>query len=188
MQTFEAVEVEHIRRSENTRADILAKLASTKNLSNNRSVIQHNLPNPCIIMSISDAAAEIAEETWTTPIVNYLSEGVLPPDQKKAKKMVRRSAHFCMVQGRLYKRGWSTPLLKCLNPDDVEYVLEEIHEGINGHHMGRHSLAKKALRDGFYWQSIKWDAHEHVKKCEKCQRFTDIHKAPPEELTSITSP
>ncbi|XP_061358153.1 uncharacterized protein LOC133302401 [Gastrolobium bilobum] len=188
IQSFESVEVEHIRRAENTRADILAKLASTKSPGNNRSVIQHNMPNPCIVMSISESNPEVAKETWITPIVNYLAERVLPLDQKEAIKIVRRNAHLCMVHGRLYKRGLSTPFLKCLNPGDVQYVLEEIHEGINGHHMGGHSLAKKALRAGFYWPTMERDAHEHVKKCEKCQKFADVHKAPPEEMTSITSP
>ncbi|XP_061348929.1 uncharacterized protein LOC133294291 [Gastrolobium bilobum] len=186
--TFETVEIEHIRRSENTRADILAKLASTKSPGNNRSVIQHNLPNPCIVMSIADVAEGVAEDTWITPISNYLSEGTLPVDQTEAKRIKRKCAHFCMMPGRLYKRGCSTPLLKCLNPSDVGYVLEEIHEVINGHHMGGYSLAKKALRSGFYWPTMEHDAHEHVKAYDKCQRLADIHKAPPEELTVITSP
>ncbi|XP_061344701.1 uncharacterized protein LOC133290607 [Gastrolobium bilobum] len=188
IEGFESVEVEHIRRTENTRADILSKLASTKSPGNKCSIVQQSMPNPCIVMNISETAPGATEETWITPIVNYLAEGAVPPDQKDARKIIRRSDHFCIVQGRLYKRGLSTPLLKCLNPRDVPYVLEEIHEGINGHHMGGHSLAKKALRAGFYWPTIERDAHEHVKKCEKCQKFADIHRAPPEELTSITSP
>ncbi|XP_061357177.1 uncharacterized protein LOC133301549 [Gastrolobium bilobum] len=188
IQRFESVEVEHIRRAKNTSADILAKLASTKSPGNNRSVIQHNMPNPCIVMSISGSNPEVVEETWITPIINYLAEGILPPDQKEARKIVRRSAHFCMVHGPLYKRGLSTPLLKCLNPSDVQFLLEEIHEGINGHHMGGHSLAKKEMRARFYWPTMERDVHEHVKKCEKFQRFADVHKAPPEELKSITSP
>ncbi|XP_061372971.1 uncharacterized protein LOC133315384 [Gastrolobium bilobum] len=143
--TFETVDIEHIRRSENTRADILAKLASTKSPGNNRSDIQHNLPNPCIVVSIADIAEGVAENTWITFISNYLSEGTLPADQKEAKRIKWKCAHFCMMQGRLYNRGFSTPLLKCLNPSGVGYILEEIHEGINGHHMGGHSLAKKAL-------------------------------------------
>ncbi|XP_061339423.1 uncharacterized protein LOC133286092 [Gastrolobium bilobum] len=186
--SFEAVEVEHIRRAENTRADILAKLASTKSPGNNRSVIRHNMPSPCIVMSISNPPEEVAEETWTPPIINYLAEGVLPQDKKEGQKIIRRCTHFCLVKGQLYKQGLSTPLLKCLVPNDVQYVIEEIHEGINGHHLGGHSLVKKALRAGFYWPTIEHDAHEHVKKCKKCQRFADIHKAPPEELTSLTSP
>ncbi|XP_061338845.1 uncharacterized protein LOC133285605 [Gastrolobium bilobum] len=186
--SFEAVEVEHIRRAENTRADILAKLESTKSPGNNRSVIQHNMPNSCIVMSISNPPDDATEETWKTPIINYLAEWVLPSDKNEGQKLIRRSAHFCLVKGCLYKRGTSTPLLKCLNPNDVPYVIEEIHEGINGHHIGGHSLVKKALRAGFYWPTMERDAHEHVKKCEKCQRFANVHRAPPEELASITSP
>ncbi|XP_061372482.1 uncharacterized protein LOC133314946 [Gastrolobium bilobum] len=87
--SFEDVKVEHIRRAENTRADILAKLASTKSPWNNRSVIQHNMPSPCIVMSISNSPDEAAEETWTTPIINYLVEGILPSDGKEARKIVR---------------------------------------------------------------------------------------------------
>ncbi|XP_061353645.1 uncharacterized protein LOC133298397 [Gastrolobium bilobum] len=185
--SFEVVEVEHIRRAENTRADILAKLASTKSPGNNRSVIQHNMSSPCIVMSISNPPEEVAEETWTMPIINYLAEGVLPQDKKEGQKIIRQCTHFCLVKERLYKRGFSTPLLKCLVPDDIQYVIEEIHEGINDHHLGGHSLVKKALRAGFYWPTMEHDAHEHVKKCEKCQRFADIHRAPLEELTSITS-
>ncbi|XP_061351287.1 uncharacterized protein LOC133296340 [Gastrolobium bilobum] len=188
METFMTVKVEHIRRGENTWADILAKLASTKSPGNNRSVIQHNLQTPCVVMSITGETDEITADTWITPIVNYLSEGTLPPDVKEAKKIARRSAHFCLMNDRLYKRGFSTPLLKCLNPGDVGYVLEEIHEGINGHHIGGHSLARKALRAGFYWPTMERDTYNHVKKCDKCQRFADVHRAPPEELTSITSP
>ncbi|XP_061374215.1 uncharacterized protein LOC133316476 [Gastrolobium bilobum] len=115
MESFNVVEVEHIRRSENTRANILAKLASTKSPGNNRVVVQQNLPNPCIIMSISDVAIEIAKESWTMPIINYLSKGTLPLDQNEAKKIVGRSDHFYIVQGLLYKSGLSTSLLKCLN-------------------------------------------------------------------------
>ncbi|XP_061373314.1 uncharacterized protein LOC133315664, partial [Gastrolobium bilobum] len=158
METFMTVKVEHIRRGENTRADILAKLASTKSPGNNRSVIQHNLQTPCVVMSITGETDEIAADTWITPIANYLSE------------------------------GFSTPLLKCLNPGDMGYGLEEIHEGINGHHIGGHSLARKALRAGFCWPTMERDAYNHVKKCDKCQRFADVHRAPPEELTLITSP
>ncbi|XP_061372972.1 uncharacterized protein LOC133315385 [Gastrolobium bilobum] len=90
IQSFESVEVEHIRRAENTRADILAKLASTKSPGNNRSVIQHNMPNPCIVMSISPPAPEAAERTWIAPIINYLAEGIVPPDQKEARKILRK--------------------------------------------------------------------------------------------------
>jgi len=42
--TFKEAKVEHIRREQNTRADLLAKLASTKNKNHYHSVIQMTVP------------------------------------------------------------------------------------------------------------------------------------------------
>ncbi|RDY11302.1 hypothetical protein CR513_04053, partial [Mucuna pruriens] len=41
---------------------------------------------------------------------------------------------------------------------------------------------------GYYWPTLKQDCMEYVKRCDKCQRFVEGHKAPPERLHSITSP
>ena len=35
---------------------------------------------------------------------------------------------------------------------------------------------------------MKTDAFNYVKKCDTCQRFADIPKVPPVELTTMTSP
>jgi hypothetical protein len=37
---------------------------------------------------------------------------------------------------------------ECIGPEEVWYVLVEIHEGSCGHHVGAKSLARKALRAG----------------------------------------
>ncbi|KAL0434158.1 UNVERIFIED_CONTAM: hypothetical protein Slati_2750100 [Sesamum latifolium] len=81
--------------------------------------------------------------TWTTPIVRFLTDGVLPEDSKEAGKIKLRSARFVLIDGNLYKRGFSSPLLKCLNPDKAEYVLRKVHEGSCGNHSGVRSLARK---------------------------------------------
>ncbi|KAL0416564.1 UNVERIFIED_CONTAM: hypothetical protein Slati_3488300 [Sesamum latifolium] len=106
--------------------------------------------------------------SWTTPIVRFLREGTLPKDFKEARKMKIRSAWFVLIDGDLYKRGFSSPLLKCLNPDKVEYVLREIHEGSCGNHFGARSLSKKVLRQGYYWPTMIKDASALVRKCAPC--------------------
>ena len=55
-----------------------------------------------------------------------------------------------MIEGHLFRKGVSTPLLKCIGPEDVGYVLAEIHEGSCGYHIGAKSLARKALRAGYF--------------------------------------
>ena len=79
-------------------------------------------------------------------------------------------------------------MLKCVEETKVPDILQEIHEGINAQHLGGKSLARKALRAGYYWPTMQLDAMEHVKKCDRCQRHGDMHLAPPNELKTMTSP
>ena len=68
------------------------------------------------------------------PIISYIKDGNLPTDPLEAKKVKVRSSRFIILKDELYKRGFSQPYLKCLNPEDVEYVLKEIHEGVCENH------------------------------------------------------
>ena len=43
-------------------------------------------------------------------------------------------ARYTMYDDRLYKRGFSTPLLKCVDLEEGNYILQEIHEGIYDNH------------------------------------------------------
>ena len=122
------------------------------------------------------------------PIWDYLVDGILPSDPKEASKLRTRSARFTIHRGILYKRGFSTPILKCVGKEDANYVLKEVHEGICGNHIGARSLAAKTLRHGYYGPTMLKDATEMVKKCKICQEHTRISYLPSEPLTSVTSP
>ncbi|XP_024026218.1 uncharacterized protein LOC112092991 [Morus notabilis] len=50
------------------------------------------------------------------------------------------------------------------------------------------SLALKILRQGYYWPTLKKDAYQYARHCDKCQRYATIPRTPPENLTSILSP
>ncbi|GAU51110.1 hypothetical protein TSUD_411870 [Trifolium subterraneum] len=181
---------QHVPREHNKRADILSKLANTKRKNGNKSVIQEILSHPSIqkptrvldINAIGDA------NCWMTPVYNYLTHGTLPNDEKESATVKRRSCSYTILDNKLYKRGFSIPLLKCADEDTADYMLREIHEGINSQHLGCRSLARKTLRAGYYWPTMQQDAKEHVKKCDKCQRHEDMHLAPPHKLKSLSSP
>ena len=64
------------------------------------------------------------------PIWDYLIEGLLPNDPEEASKLRMRSARFTIHQGSLYKRGFCTPILKCIAGKDANYVLREVHESV----------------------------------------------------------
>ncbi|XP_057452113.1 uncharacterized protein LOC130743916 [Lotus japonicus] len=190
--TFTKVEFRHVPRAQNDRADTLAKLASTGKPGLNGTVIQGTLAIPYVADRDRPAGQAMmpigTEKDWRTPIIKYLKSGWLPDEKAEAKKLVRCASWYTVANDDLFKRGFSTPLLKCLTKDRAAYVLAEIHEGSCGHHPGGRSLARKVLRAGYYWPTLEKDAVEHVKQCDPCQRHADLHSAPPAYLSSLVSP
>ena len=42
------------------------------------------------------------------------------------------------------------PYLKCVDEEEAKYILEEIHEGVCGDHVGPRSLVSKVIRTGYF--------------------------------------
>jgi hypothetical protein len=64
-----------------------------------------------------------------------------------------KAGRFIMVNGTLYKRGFTLPLLKCISPEEGNYILQEIYEGICRSHFGA-----RVVRAGFYWPDMSKDS------------------------------
>ena len=126
--------------------------------------------------------------SWMDPIRLYLDTGELPDDRDKAHKVWIQSARFSMIDRDLYKRSLGGPYLMCLTPEQGQYVLAELHEGICGNHPGGRTLAHRAHTQGYYWPTMKSDAADYFKKCDLCQRMSPILKSPVQDLIFITSP
>ena len=120
------------------------------------------------------------EINWTTLVVSYLKDGTLPNDKKVARKLKVQAARFVLTKDVLYKKDFSQPYLRCLNSEEADYVIREVHEGICGNHSGSWSLVHKLIRVGYYWPTMQKDAQTYVKACDKCQRFSNIIKQPTE--------
>ena len=146
LKKFILVQVKHVPRAGNSRADDLAKLAtaSQEDLSNTTPV--EYLAEPSIDLCDVQVAQIRSEPSWMEPIWDYIIDGRLPDDPKEAAKIRTRSARFTNHKGSLYKRGFFTPILKCIAGKDTEYVLREVHEGICGNHIAARALAGKVLR------------------------------------------
>ena len=123
-----------------------------------------------------------------TPIIWYLKDNCLPEDKKQARLLRLKAARYILYNNRLYRRGFSTPLLKCVNHIERNYILWEIHKGVYDNHYGGQSLAHKVLRWGHYWPTLRTDAMTFTRKCDKCQRFSNISRLHLEKLISMTSP
>ena len=68
-----------------------------------------------------------SENYWMTPITSYLKDGVLPDDKEAARKLKVQAARFILIKDVLYKRGVLQPYLRCLGPEEVDYVMREVH-------------------------------------------------------------
>ena len=188
LKKFVLVQVRHIPRAENSRADTLAKLAKASQEDLSRLTPVEHLADPSIDLNGMEVSPVMSEPSWIDPIWDYLIEGLLPNDSKEASKLRTRSARFTVHRGSLYKRGFFTHILKCIAGKDADYVLREVHEGVCRNHIGARALVEKALRQGYYWPTMLRDATGLVKKCKICQEHAKVSHLPSEPLTSVTSP
>ena len=64
-------------------------------------------------VDMPEASSSVSGD-WMTPFLDYLRDGVLPTDKKEAKSLMFRAANYTLIDGVLYKRGFSFPYLRCL--------------------------------------------------------------------------
>ena len=85
-----------------------------------------------------------------TPYKNFLIQGVLPPNEDEARCLKWKANYYVILDGELFKRGLTTPLLKCLNSQKADYIMREIHEWICSLHTEGCFLATKVMRVSYY--------------------------------------
>ena len=118
LKKFVLVQIRHIPRAENSRADALAKLAAASQEDLSRSTPVEYLAEPSIDLCDVEVAPVESEPSWMEPIWDYIIDGRLPEDPKEAAKIRTRSTRFTNQKGSLYKRGFVTPILKCIMGKD----------------------------------------------------------------------
>lgn len=69
----------------------------------------------------------------------------------------------------------------------VTTILNEVHKEACGVPSGARTLANNIISSGYYWPSLRKDATEYVKICEKCQRFADIPRLPSAPQTPVAA-
>ncbi|XP_073138428.1 uncharacterized protein [Henckelia pumila] len=189
LSCLDSYDVKQIPRVENKSADRLAKLASSlANIDNRKITFLTYGKEKTDGSDVTIFCADSKEPSWKDEIIDYLRQNKLPANQVEARKLRVRAARFTIIDGELYKRGFSSPYLKCLMSAKGNYVLREIHEGICGNHLAGRALAGKALRQGYFWPTMKQDAIELAKHCHACQEHANFHHQPATILQPLESP
>ncbi|XP_074324060.1 uncharacterized protein LOC141660982 [Apium graveolens] len=147
---FNEVRLELIPRGQNEGADGLAKLGSRRESTLLGTVPLDIQRQPSVPEHEVGSLSNELDPTWMTSILAYIREGSLPDEKNEARRIKYKAARYVIYDGILYRRGFSVPLLKCIDGDECNYILREVHEGICGNHSGSSSLAQKILRQGYY--------------------------------------
>ena len=137
----------HVSRSGNTHADSLATLATSS---------AQPLPRVILVEDLYCLTTARANKiwvhnvrvglSWMDSLVLFLKHDTLPDDKTEADKIRRKASRFWLSKdSKLYRRSFSGPYLLCVHPDATKLILEELHEGICGSHMGGRSLSHRAI-------------------------------------------
>ena len=150
-QTF-AVKFLQVLREENEHVNWLAKSISTGHITvdwQDLCFVQQSFAIEELEMQMIPKGTD-----WTTPIIFYLKNGTLPEDHDESRRLKVWAVRFMLIVDVLYSRGFSRPYLRCLIPDEADYVIREVHEGVCGSHIGVWSLVHKLIWAGYYWPTM----------------------------------
>jgi transposase InsO family protein len=192
---FQGLELCHVLRGQNTVADELAKLGSSRGTVPT-GVFLHELHEPTIkvkkpaakpdqVQNDEGTIVALVEPDWRQPVLSYLKDNILPDDKVTAERLQRKAGSYCVINDELYRRSASGMFMRCVTPVEGTALLKEIHGGICGSHAASRSLVGKAFRQGFWWPTAVADADNLVRQCEGCQFFARQIHVPAEALQTI---
>ena len=109
-------------------------------------------------------------------IYSYLHDGIKPKtfNQSKHRKLIWNVSHHSLISSDLYRRGLDGTLLRCLENEESDQALVDIHEGIYGGQSNGLAMAQRLLRVGYYWPMMHIDVEDFAKSCEKCQKHDNL--------------
>jgi len=113
-----------------------------------------------------------------TPYRRYLADGILPLKSIEARVVKKNLSKYTLIEGDLFKHGYTHPTLICVSGEKCTRIMAELHEGICGSHISGRALSSKAIRAGYYWQTMRKVCTRYAQRCKQCQQHADWHKAP----------
>jgi hypothetical protein len=115
---FRSITIKKIPRKENVQADALARAGSATEqeiIKMKRQVlVQPSLTIAGVFDLMQLTQEKEPEPEWASDVIKYLKDRKLPGDKMYSHKVRVQSARYMIVDGVLYRRGYSHPLLKCL--------------------------------------------------------------------------
>ena len=110
------------------------------------------------------------EHEWYKDIIFYLKNlrcpDYLVDHQRRALRL--KASKYVLTQVRL---GWKNPdgiIVKCVNPQEAEEIMKDLHAGVCDGHYAPRTTPSKIMRGGYYWPTLFKDVHSFVRICQEC--------------------
>lgn len=69
------------------------------------------------------------------PFLDYFGGGKLEMDKIEGRMTKYQNLTYTLIDGDLYKKSYTNPLLRCLTKIEVKEALREVHDRIFGDHI-----------------------------------------------------
>ena len=109
VKSFTLAKFQQILREKYMEVDSLDKAPSANGIINEQVKVQY-IPS----IDVPQVQQIDEEANWTTSIISYLNDGILPKEKEEAQRLKVGEAKFILVDEVLFKRGF--PLLEMFDP------------------------------------------------------------------------
>lgn len=136
--------------------DAMATIASLINMSQNTThyeFLVDNLLAPLYEIHLSELIYVITlDSPLYDDIFTYLHNNTLPLNLSNNQRctFICQNSYYVIIANNLYWRGLNGTLLRCLEHEEAQTTLCEVHDCICGAHSSGPTLAKKLMRIGYY--------------------------------------
>lgn len=94
-------------------------------------------------------------------------------DASQQRALRLKSNKYHLANNIVYTKNYDGIWLRCLEKDDVDHVLKEMHDGPVGGHYGGETTARKILRARYYCPIVFRDSYAYARKCKACKTATE---------------
>ena len=103
-------------------------------------------PGPAALAQVAVlAVAKIAAPSWAQPILKFIVNKELPADEISAREVQRRAAAYTIINRELVRHRVTGIHQRCVEPEQGQAILKDIHQGECGHHAASRALVAKAF-------------------------------------------
>ena len=120
MKGFRWFKIKQVPRAENVEVDSLARIASRLEDGTLSQTPIETLSKPSTKESVDHVMPVDTSPSWVDPVLEYLTKEKIPEDKNGTRRIKYQANRYADMNGKLYRRGYAKPYLRCLRPDEAE--------------------------------------------------------------------